>query len=247
MQLKHDALRLFLGQLFAVAPVGAFPHQLLQIVGLELDAVQLVVASEFLNLLLCIGLAHHHLVLLVLGKLVKQVLLRKPLAVLLLTAKLGGYVEHRHDGVAVYAVHLHLVCHLLGVLQCLGDVGKDGCHLLRGLHPLLLGIVHAVGVGIVLLRGYADKMVVRLAVLLLYKVHVVGGHQLDVVLPRQLYQHRVHPLLPLVGLPVGIGLVGLVTLQLDIVVVAEHPLKPQHRLLGAFQVAPHNQLGDFSA
>ena len=136
---------------------------------------------------------------LVLGELVEELLLADAAAVFCLSAKTFGYVEHRHNGVGVDAEHLHLLGNLHRVLQCFGHIGEYGLHLRWRLEPLLLGIMHAVGVGIVLLGGQADKMVVCLSVLLFHKVYIVGGYQFDVVLMRQLYQHRVHLLLHLVG------------------------------------------------
>ena len=86
--------------------------------------------------------------------------------------------------------------------------------------------MQTVGVGVVLLCGQADKVVVCLAMLLLHKMHIIGGNQLDVVLAGKGNQLWVHLLLHLVGHAVGVGFVGLVALQLDVVVVAEHPFEP---------------------
>ena len=76
MELEGNLLHLSLGELLAIAAVGTLPCQFGQIVGLQLNAVEFVVATEFLDLLLGIGLFQNHLVLLVLGKLIEEVLLR---------------------------------------------------------------------------------------------------------------------------------------------------------------------------
>ena len=220
---------------------------MLQVVGLELDAVQLLVSAKLLDFLLRGLLAQHHLALFVAGELVEEVLLRQSRAPFLLPAEILRNREHRHQRVAVHTVHLHLLCHLHRVGQRLGQVGKHRLHLLRTLQPLLLRVVQAVRVSVVLLRRQANQVVVSLAVLLLHKVGVVRRHQLDVVFPRQAYQLRLHLHLPAVGVVVRIRLVRLVAHQLDVVVVAEHPLEPQHRLLRTFQVALHDQLRNLAA
>ena len=75
VELEGNLLHLSLGELLAIAAVGTLPCQFGQIVGLQLNAVEFVVATEFLDLLLGIGLFQNHLVLLVLGKLIEEVLL----------------------------------------------------------------------------------------------------------------------------------------------------------------------------
>ena len=220
---------------------------MLQIVGLELDAVQLLVSSQLLDLLLRRLLAQHHLALLVAGELVEEVLLRQPRSPVLLLAETLGNGEERHQRVAVDTVHLHLLRHLQRVRQRLRQVGKHRLHLLRTLQPLLLRIVHAVRVRIVLLRCQANQVVVRLAMALLHKMRVVRRHQLDPVLPRQPYQLRLHLHLPAVRLVVRVRLVRFVAHQLYVVVLAEHPLEPQHRLLRTLQVALHDQLRNLAA
>ena len=180
--------------------------------------------------------------LLVARELVEEVLLRELLPPVLLASEALGDGEYWHQRVAVDAVGLDFRRHLHRVLQRLRQVGEHLGHLLRALQPLLLGVVQAVGVVIVLLRGQTDEVVVGVAVLLGHEMGVVGGHQLDVVLPGQSYQLRLHLHLPLVSVVVGVGLVGLVAHQLDVVVVAEALLEPQHLLLGLLQLAGHDEL-----
>ena len=44
----------------------------------------------------------------------------------------------------VDTVDFHLVKNLVGILQCLGDIGEHTVHLLLGLEPLLLAVEHHV-------------------------------------------------------------------------------------------------------
>ncbi len=99
--------------------------------------------------------------------------------------------------------------------------------------------MQARGVVKVLACAEADEAVVGLAVLLLDKVHVVGGYQLDIVFLGKLHQVAVHQLLPMVGVGGGIGLVGLVALHLKVEIVAEQVLEPDDSLLGTLEVGLH--------
>ena len=102
--------------------------------------------------------------------------------------------------------------------------------------------MQTVGVVVIFLGGQADEVVVGVAVLFEHKVGVVGGYNLDIVLAGQLNEHRFHFLLEPIGVVVGIGLVGLVAHQFDVVVVAKHLFEPQHRTFGPLQVAPQDKL-----
>ena len=237
VQFESDALLLLFGQLSSVTLVGTFPHQLGQVVGLEFDTVQFLVATQFDNLLLGSLLAHHHLAFLVAGKFVKQFLFANAAAIFCLRTERCRDVEHRHDGVAVDAVGFHFVGYLAGVLQRFRQIGKDGGHLVGRLEPFLFGIVQAVGIVEVLARAEADKTVMRLAVFLFHKMHIVGGNQFDIIFSGKLNQIFVYLLLLGIGVVGCVGFVGLVALHFEIEIVAKQILEPTHRLFRLFDVA----------
>ena len=143
MQLKLDTLHLLVGKFLSIAFVCAFPCQFFQKIGFELDTVETVVAAQLLHLLLGIFLAHDDIAMLITGELVEQVFLGEFLAVFLLSTKVFGDGEFRHDRIGVDAIGFHLVDNLLCVLQHLGMVGEDTPHLFGRLQPFLLGVVHA--------------------------------------------------------------------------------------------------------
>ena len=87
-----------------------------------------------------------------------------------------------------------------------------------------------------------DEAVMGLAMLLLDEMHVVGSYEFDVILACKLYQILVHLLLSGIGVVGGIGLVGLVTLHLEVEVVAKEVLEPAHGLFCLFDVALHDFL-----
>ena len=148
----------------------------------------------------------------------------------------------------VDAVSLDFAKHLTGVCHRLGHVGEYLIHLLTGLEPLLLGIEHAVGVVEVTSCGEADKVVVRLGVLLIHEMHVVRTHQLNIVLACQRYQTLVDFLLKRKCLAVGalVGVFHLMTLQLKVEIVAEQVFKPKRSLFSLFHIAVPDGVGDFS-
>ena len=88
-------------------------------------------------------------------------------------------------------------------------------------------------------------MVVGFGILLIHEVGIVGTHQFDAILMGQLNQHLVGFFLHGECLAVGTdgGVFHLVTLQLQIVVVAKHPLVPLNGLAGSGNVAIQNLLG----
>lgn len=125
-------------------------------------------------------------------------------------------------------VKLHLVQNLKRVGERIGDIGEDVVHLLLALKPLLLRISHAVGVVEVGLSGKTKQVVVGLGGLFVLKMAVVGADEFDTVFFGKLYQHLVGPLLQGIGFAIGEnrGVSHFVALQLEIVVVAEHPMIP---------------------
>ena len=223
--------------MFAVAPVCALHRQLGEIVGLELDAVQLVVPAQFFDLFAAFLLRHHHIAVLVAREFLEEVLLREPGAVLLLGAELLGDLEVGHDRRMVDRIALDLIADVHGRRHRLGvGFAEDRSHLGRRFQPLLLGVEHALGVVEVLARREADQTVVRLGVILVHEVHVVGADHPHVVLRGQFAQVFVHMQLHGVGFVVGPLDGGFVQLQFEIVIVAEDFFVPQDRLLSLFEV-----------
>ena len=212
MQLEDEAV-LNLGRHVGVVFLGTVHGELLQVVGLKLDAVQLIVATQLLNLGFGIGLREHHVALFVAGELIEEVLLGIFLAVALLGTKVLGNLEVGHDGCVVDGVELHLVTYLHRVGQGLGDMSEDFVHLGRRLHPLLLGVEHTGGVVEVLARGEADEAVVSLGMLFVYEVHVVGAHQTDAIFLAVFDKLLVHLQLQFVRFVVGTRYGSLVQLQ----------------------------------
>ena len=122
----------------AIEAAGTLVGQLRQVVGLKLDAVDLVVASDSVDDLLSLLGRELVLSLFVGGELVVEVLLGIFLSPLLLRSEFLGDGEEGHDGSVVDVVDLHFVEHLDRVGEGLGHVGKDLVHLLPRLKPLLL-------------------------------------------------------------------------------------------------------------
>ena len=124
MQLKIDALLDLFAQRGGVAALGPLIGELAQVVGLKLDAVQVVVSAQLLDLGLGILLRQHHIAVLVAGKLVKKLLLGDAPAILLLSTEILRDGKVGHDGLVVDGVSLHLVDNLHRIGDGLGDIGK---------------------------------------------------------------------------------------------------------------------------
>ena len=77
-----------------------------------------------------------------------------------------------------------------------------------------------------------DEPVVGLAIVLVHEVHVVGGDDLDASLGGQAQDALVGHLLLLIDSAVATGLVGLMSLYLKIIVVAEDAFEPERGILG---------------
>ena len=239
VELEVDMLADALLQGVAIESAGALVGQLRQVVGLKLDAVDLVVASESVDDLLSLLGRELVLSLFVGGELVVEVLLGIFLSPLLLRSEFLGDGEEGHDGSVVDVVDLHLVEHLDRVGESLGHVGKDLVHLLPRLKPFLLRVAHAVGVVEVLLGGETEQVVVGLGRLAVFEVTVVGADELDAQFFSQPYEFAVGALLQGEGLAVGHdrGVLHLVALELQIVVVAEEVVIPLCGLSRALQVS----------
>ena len=139
----------------------------------------------------------------------------------------------------VDAVDLYLVENLLRVAQRLGHIAEDVVHLLLSLEPLLLGVKHTGGIIKILAGSQAEQVVVGLGSVFVLEVAVVGAHELDAFFLGNLHQHGIGALLQGEGITVGtdIRVFDLMTLQLEIVVVAEDPVVPAGGFLGALDIA----------
>ena len=147
----------------------------------------------------------------------------------------------------VDAVLLDLGGYFEGVFEGFWKVGEDLRHLAGGLEPLLHGVAHARGVVEALVGGEAYEAVVGLAVALVHEVRVVGGYDLDAQLAGYGYELGLDFALYLVGFVVGVGVGGLVALELDVEVVAEGFLPPGGGALGALVVAGAEELRELAA
>ena len=87
----------------------------------------------------------------------------------------------------------------------------------------------------------------RLGVLLVEEVRIVGADNLYVILPRQLDEHGINPPLLLIGLLVTVGLVGLVALEFDVIIVAEHAFEPLYCFFRSRPVAVQHFLAQLTA
>ena len=237
MELEVNSVGHLLGERLLIAFLCSLVCNLAQIVTLQLYAVELVISAKALYLFLGLLLRQHYIAFLVACELVEEVLVCEFLSVALLGTEILWDGEVRHDGGTVDGVELYLVADLHRVCHGLGDVAEHLPHLGLCLHPLLLGVEHTVGVVKVLACAKADESVMRLGILLVYKVHVVRAYELHATLLAQFDDVLVHLNLQRVYLVVGAFYGCLVQLQLKVVVVAEKVLVPVHDLLGLFHLA----------
>ena len=203
MKLEVDVLRHILRQRVAIALLGTRIGEVSQIVGLELDAVNLVVPTQTVDDGLRLVRGQRVLAVLVGGELLKQVLLGELPAPFLLGTETLGDGEEGHNRSVLNAVGLHFVEHFQGVTERFRHIGEDVVHLFPRLEPLLLSVEHARGVVEILCRGQAEQMVVSLSRLLVLKVAVIGTNHLDTVFACQLKNHLIGLLLQGERLPVG--------------------------------------------
>ena len=188
VKFKAYAVIHFLVQGVSIQACSTLVGQFVQIVSLKLDAVNLVVSAQLLYLLLSFLRWQLVLTVLIAGELLEEILLAELSSPLLFGAKVLGDREERHDGIALYVVGFHLVEHLAGVCQSLGNVLEHFVHLLARLEPLLFGVQHTRGVVQILAGGQAEQMVMRFGIILVHEVAVVGADELDAVFAGQFYE-----------------------------------------------------------
>ena len=245
VQLESDVALHLVGQRVAIQFPGSVISQLCQIICLELNAVDFLVASQTPDDLLPLLSRKRMLSVLVGRELPVQVVLGKLLPPFLLRSEILGDREERHDGAMVDAVDLHLVEYLQRVRQRLGNVGEDLVHFLPCLEPLLLGVAHTLRIVQVFIRREAQEVVVGLGRFLVFEVAVVGADDLDAVFLGETQQHLVGLLLQGIGLAVGHQrrILHLVPLQLQVEIIAEHPMIPLAGLPRPFNVVMDDLAG----
>ena len=141
MQLEADTVVHLLRQL-SITYLCSVVGQLRQIVGFELDTVQLVYTAQFLDFLLTLLLRQRVLPILITGKLLEQLLGSDSFPVFLFRTEFLWNGEERHNRRMVDVVHLHLVENLHGIGHRLRHILEHLPHLFLGLEPLLLGVKH---------------------------------------------------------------------------------------------------------
>ena len=224
-QLKLNAFEDFRVDRVTVAQFRAIHGKFVKIVGFQFDTVNFLYAAQFRDA------AFPTLAGFELGT---KVFLGKLLFVALHCAELFGNLEHRHDGRVLQRVNLHLVRNFLRGGQRFWHIREYRLHLFGRFQPLLLGVVHTVGVVVLFARAQANQPVVGLAILLVHKVHVVGGNHLRIGFCRQAQDALIGDLLLFVHRAVATRLVGFMSLNLKIVVITEDALEPHHGILGFF-------------
>ena len=109
MQFELDAFYYVVRNRIAITLLCSFIGQFCQVVSLELDAVQLVVAAQFLDFLFAFFGRQLVLAVLVTGEFVVELLFRELLPPFFLRTKTLWDGEERHDGVVVQTIGLYLV------------------------------------------------------------------------------------------------------------------------------------------
>ncbi|OAV63804.1 hypothetical protein Barb4_04706 [Bacteroidales bacterium Barb4] len=165
------------------------------------------------------------------------------IGIIILKLRRNGKVGHQRP--VVYGIVFHLAGYFQRIAQDFGQVGKEGVHLGSRFQPFLFGITHTGRVVKVLSRAETNQAVVRLRILLVYKMDIIRGNQLDLVLGSQFSQYPVYFLLARIGSTVGGRVAGRVPLQFQIIIIAEKILKPKERLLRLVRPPVHNVAGQF--
>ena len=212
----------------AIAPLGTGIGQFCQIVSFKLDSVDLIVATQLLDFLLAFFGRQLVLAILIRGKLVVKLLLRKLLPPFFFSSEAFRDGEERHNRVIIKTVGLYLIQYLQRVSHCFRHIAEDVVHLLTCLKPLLLGVEHSRRVIEILAGRETEKMVVGLSIFLIHKVGIVRTDQFDTIFPSQFDQHLIGLLLKREGLAIGtlVRICHLMALKLQIIVVAPEPLMP---------------------
>ena len=130
--------------------------QLCQIIGFQLDTIQLFVTSQSLNLGLCRRFIHDHIAIFILGKFIEQIFFGEFLTIFLFCSEIFGNGKSRHDRRIIDRIKLYLIAYIASIRQCFGHIGKHFVHFFTGFHPLLFGIKHTVRIVQILTRTQTD-------------------------------------------------------------------------------------------
>ena len=246
MKLKLDSFLHLLTQHFSIAFVSSFQCEFFQIIRFQLNTVKLIIAAQFFYFGLSSILAHHHIAVFILRKFIEQILFRVLFPILFLCSKVLRNGKSRHNRSMVDTVKLHLVTNIYRIRQRFGYIGKDFIHFRTRLHPFLLGVKHTVGVIQIFSRTQANQTVVCFGILLVYKVNVIGAHQLHIIFFGILYQFLISNLLQFIRFVIGTGYGGLMTLQLQIKVIAKNAFIPLDSLFSLFILSGNDILRHFT-
>ena len=142
----------------------------------------------------------------------------------------------------IQTIDLHLIENLQCVRESLWDIGEDRIHLLLCLKPLLFRVQHSRRVIQVLASRQAQQMVMCLCILLIHKVSIIRTDKFDTILTCQFYQHLIGFLLQRERLTIGtdVGVRHLMTLELEIIVIAKKTMIPLYRLTGSSDITLQN-------
>ncbi|EJX10287.1 hypothetical protein EVA_01565 [gut metagenome] len=248
VQFKLDALRGFFVQGFAITAIGTFVGKFGKVVSLEFDAVEFVVAAEFLDLGMGFFIAHDHIAVFVTSEFIEEVFFRQSAPVFFFCTEIFRDLKVRHDGTMVDTVGLDLVTDFASIREGFGNITEDLVHLRLGLEPFLLGVDQTVTVIEVFSGREADETVMSFTIFFVYEVYVVGADHFDAEFLSDFKDALVRLLLQRIGFAVGEngGIGHLVTLKFEVVVVTEYVLKPLGGLFGFVHVVVDDLLRDFS-
>ena len=105
-------------------------------------------------------------------------------------------IEFRQLCHAEFYLHITALGYLVGILQSLRCIGKQGCHLLHGFHVILAALIaHSVLVLKPFAGLHAQENVMGLRVCAVGIVDIIGSHQFDSRLPAHTHKLLIHSVL----------------------------------------------------
>ena len=173
MEFELDSFARFLVENLAISSVRSFQSQFLEVVCFELDSVQFIVTTQFIDFGMGLIFTQDYIAVFVLRKLVEQIFFRILLSIPLFGSKIFGNFEVRHNGGMVDAIEFNLVANIRCIGQSFRHISKQFVHLGFGLEPLLLGIKHTVRVVQVSTGTQTNQAVVSFSILFVDEVHIV--------------------------------------------------------------------------
>ena len=157
----------------------SFHSQFFQIVGFQLDTVQFVIASQFLDFFLGFFFGHNDFAFFVAGKFIEKVFVRKLLPVFFFRTARGRNGEDGHNRVGVEFVFFYFVGYFRSVFDHLRHVFEQLHHFGGSLEPFLTGVPHPVGIVDVFPGVQADQQIVCFGIFFVQEMNVVCGDNLD--------------------------------------------------------------------